>query len=70
MSWGIDALLLSIIGYNIGLEHRADGLVAVATDQGFLFYRYGGPIWSALRRHKISNRLGNTGNIVHYYATL
>jgi predicted ATPase len=45
MSLGIDALLLSIIGYHIGLEHRADGLVAVATDQGFLFYRATGAIF-------------------------
>jgi len=39
MSLGIDALLLSIIGDDLGLEQRADGLVAVATDQGFPFYR-------------------------------
>ena len=45
MSLGIDALLLSIIGDDIGLEHRADGLVAVATDQGFPFYRATGAIF-------------------------
>jgi hypothetical protein len=33
MSLGIDTLLLSIIGDDIGLEQRVDGLVAVATDQ-------------------------------------
>ena len=45
MSLGIDALLLSIIGDDIGLEQRADGLVAVATDQGFPFYRATGAIF-------------------------
>jgi len=39
MSLGMDALLLTIIGDNIGLEQRAEGLVAVANDQGFPFYR-------------------------------
>jgi DNA-binding winged helix-turn-helix (wHTH) protein/predicted ATPase len=39
MSLGMEALLLSIIGDDIGLEQRADDLVAVATDQGFPFYR-------------------------------
>jgi TolB-like protein/predicted ATPase/class 3 adenylate cyclase/Flp pilus assembly protein TadD len=45
MSLGIDALLLTIIGDYIGLEKRADGLVAVATDQGFPFYRATGAIF-------------------------
>jgi predicted ATPase len=45
MSLGIDALLLSIVGDDIGLEQRADGLVAVATDQGFPFYRATGAIF-------------------------
>ena len=45
MSLGIDALLLSIIGDDIGLERRVDGLVAVATDQGFPFYRATGAIF-------------------------
>jgi predicted ATPase len=45
MSLGIDALLLSIIGDDIGLEQRADGLVAFATDQGFPFYRATGAIF-------------------------
>src|SRR5499427_7459057 len=45
MSLGIDALLLSIIGDDMGLEQRADGLVAVATDQGFPFYRATGAIF-------------------------
>ena len=45
MSLGMDALLLSIIGDDIGLEQRADGLVAVATDQGFPFYRATGAIF-------------------------
>ncbi len=45
MSLGIDALLLSIIGDDIGLEQRADRLVAVATDQGFPFYRATGAIF-------------------------
>src|SRR5215472_789710 len=45
MSLGIEALLLSIIGDDIGLELRADGLVAVATDQGFPFYRATGAIF-------------------------
>jgi predicted ATPase len=45
MSLGIDALLLSIIGDDIGLEQRAEGLVAVATDQGFPFYRATGAIF-------------------------
>jgi DNA-binding winged helix-turn-helix (wHTH) protein/class 3 adenylate cyclase/predicted ATPase len=39
MSLGMDALLLSIIGDDIGLEQRAASLLAVATDQGFPFYR-------------------------------
>jgi predicted ATPase/DNA-binding winged helix-turn-helix (wHTH) protein len=45
MSLGIDALLLSIIGDDISLEERADGLVAFATDQGFPFYRATGAIF-------------------------
>jgi DNA-binding winged helix-turn-helix (wHTH) protein/predicted ATPase len=45
MSLGMDALLLSIIGDDMGLEQRADGLVAVATDQGFPFYRATGAIF-------------------------
>jgi class 3 adenylate cyclase/predicted ATPase len=45
MSLGIDALLLSIIGDDIGLEQRVDGLVAVAIDQGFPFYRATGAIF-------------------------
>jgi predicted ATPase len=45
MSLGIDALLLSIIGDDIGLEQRAHDLVAVATDQGFPFYRATGAIF-------------------------
>jgi predicted ATPase len=45
MSLGIDALLLSIIGDDIGLEQRADDLVAVANDQGFPFYRATGAIF-------------------------
>jgi predicted ATPase len=45
MSLGIDALLLSIIGDDVGLEQRADGLVAFATDQGFPFYRATGAIF-------------------------
>jgi predicted ATPase len=39
MSLGMGALLLSIIGDDIGLEQRVDGLVAIVTDQGFPFYR-------------------------------
>jgi predicted ATPase len=45
MSLGMDALLLTIIGDNIGLEQRADGLVAVANDQAFPFYRATGAIF-------------------------
>ena len=45
MSLGMDALLLSIIGDDIGLEQRVDGLVAIATDQGFPFYRATGAIF-------------------------
>jgi predicted ATPase len=45
MSLSMDAHLLSIIGDDIGLEQRADGLVAVATDQGFPFYRAMGAIY-------------------------
>jgi DNA-binding winged helix-turn-helix (wHTH) protein/class 3 adenylate cyclase/predicted ATPase len=45
MSLGIDALLLSILGDDAALEQRADGLVAVATDQGFPFYRATGAIF-------------------------
>jgi class 3 adenylate cyclase/predicted ATPase len=45
MSLGMEALLLSIIGDDIGLEQRADGLVAVAIDQGFPFYRATGAIF-------------------------
>jgi predicted ATPase len=45
MSLGIDALLLAIIGDDIALEQRADDLVAVATDQGFPFYRANGAIY-------------------------
>jgi predicted ATPase len=44
MSLGMDALL-SIIGDDIGLEQRVDGLVAIATDQGFPFYRATGAIF-------------------------
>jgi predicted ATPase len=45
MSLGMAALLLSIVGDDIGLEQRADDLVAVATDQGFPFYRATGAIF-------------------------
>jgi len=45
MSLGMDALLLSIIGDDMGLEQRTDDLVAVATDQGFPFYRATGAIF-------------------------
>jgi class 3 adenylate cyclase/predicted ATPase len=45
MSLGMDALLLSVIGDDIGLAQRAEGLVAVATDQGFPFYRATGAIF-------------------------
>ena len=45
MSMGMDALLLSIIGDDVGLEQRVDGLVAIATDQGFPFYRATGAIY-------------------------
>ena len=45
MSLGMDALLLSIIGDDVGLEQRVDGLVAIATDQGFPFYRATGAIF-------------------------
>jgi predicted ATPase len=41
----MDALLLSIIGDDIGLEQRVDGLVAMATDQGFPFYHATGAIF-------------------------
>jgi predicted ATPase len=39
MSLSMDAHLLSIIGDDTSVEQRADGLVAVAIDQGFPFYR-------------------------------
>jgi len=52
MSLGIAALLLSIIGDDIGLEQRADGLVAVATDQGFPFYRATGAIFRGWAKAK------------------
>jgi predicted ATPase len=52
MSLGIDALLLSIIGDDIGLEQRADGLVAVANDQGFPFYRATAAIFRGWNRAK------------------
>jgi predicted ATPase len=45
MSLSMDAHLLSIIGDDIGLQQRVDGLVAVATDQGFPFYRAMGAIY-------------------------
>jgi predicted ATPase len=45
MSMGMDALLLSIIGDDVGLEQRVDGLVAIATDQGFPLYRATGAIY-------------------------
>jgi predicted ATPase/DNA-binding winged helix-turn-helix (wHTH) protein/class 3 adenylate cyclase len=45
MSLSMDTHLLSIIGDDIGLEQRVDGLVAVANDQGFPFYRAKGVIY-------------------------
>jgi DNA-binding winged helix-turn-helix (wHTH) protein/predicted ATPase len=45
MTLGMDALLLSMIGDDVGLEQRVDGLVAIATDQGFPFYRATGAIY-------------------------
>jgi predicted ATPase len=45
MSLSMDAHRLSIIGDDIGLEQRVDALVAVATDQGFPFYRAMGAIY-------------------------
>jgi predicted ATPase len=41
----MDALLLSIIGDVVGLEQRVDGLLAIAADQGFPFYRATGAIF-------------------------
>jgi predicted ATPase len=41
----MDALLLSIIGDDVGLEQRTDDLIAVANDQGFPFYRANGAIY-------------------------
>jgi predicted ATPase len=55
MSLGIDALLLSIIGDDIGLEQRADDLVAVATDQGFPFYRATAAIFRGWVKAKNAN---------------
>jgi DNA-binding winged helix-turn-helix (wHTH) protein/predicted ATPase len=60
MSLGMDALLLSIIGDDVGLEQRVDGLVAIATDQGFPFYRataaiYGG--WIKARNADVTEGL-------------
>ena len=45
MSLGMNALLLLIIGDDIGLEQRVDDLIAIATDQGFPFYRATGAIF-------------------------
>jgi predicted ATPase len=45
MSLGMNALLLSMIGDDIGLERRADDVVAIASDQGFPFYRATGAIF-------------------------
>ena len=45
MSLGMNALLLAIIGDDVGLEQRVEGLVAIATDQGFPFYRATGAIF-------------------------
>ncbi|MGC1891568.1 MAG: tetratricopeptide repeat protein, partial [Stellaceae bacterium] len=45
MSLSMAAHRLSIIGDDIGLEQRVDSLVAVATDQGFPFYRAMGAIY-------------------------
>ncbi|MBV9814752.1 MAG: hypothetical protein JO229_03255 [Alphaproteobacteria bacterium] len=39
MSLGMNALLLSIIGDDTGLEQRANDLIAVANDQSFPFFR-------------------------------
>jgi predicted ATPase len=55
MSLGIDALLLSIIGDDLGLEQRADGLVAFAIDQGFPFYRATGAIFRGWVKAKNSD---------------
>jgi predicted ATPase len=55
MSLGIDALLLAMIGDDIDLEQRADELVAVATDQGFPFYRATGAIFRGWARAKNSD---------------
>ncbi|MBV9686624.1 MAG: adenylate cyclase, partial [Alphaproteobacteria bacterium] len=39
MSLGMNALLLSIIGDDTGLEQRANDLIAIANDQSFPFFR-------------------------------
>jgi predicted ATPase len=60
MSLGIEALLLSIIGDDIGLEQRADSLVALANDQGFPFYRATGAIfrgWAKARNANVTEGL-------------
>src|SRR5499427_5765525 len=60
MSLGMDALLLSIIGDDIALEQRVAGLVAVAIDQGFLFYRATGTIfrgWVKAKNAKVTEGL-------------
>jgi predicted ATPase len=45
VSLAIDAWLLSLVGDNTDLGERADELVAVATEQGFPFYRAQGTIY-------------------------
>jgi predicted ATPase/class 3 adenylate cyclase len=52
MSLGMNALLLSIIDDDMGLEQRVDGLVAISTDQGFPFYRATGAIFRGWVRAK------------------
>ena len=45
VSLAIGAMLLSLVGDNAALDERADQLVAVATEQGFPFWRAQGTIY-------------------------
>jgi predicted ATPase len=45
ISLGTDTVLLALAGDDIALDERADGLVAIATEQDFPFYRASGAIF-------------------------
>jgi predicted ATPase len=85
VSLSTDSRLLSLVGDNVALDERADEMVAVAAEQGFLFRRAMGTIYrgwvkvkngdvaegiSLLRSGSIACRATGPGNLTYFIALL